>query len=310
MPTAIRHGSRTCASLREILSRFKSSAFHRPRIFRGIRGQRRAPPFVIKAAESSTSSLLRHSSYAHLFPPGSAYRWANVGSRVTFCARPVITPIVFHRYNVGAAFVTCAPYVPAAEIFLCGYTDPRETRPRGLNELLIIGVNIFFLPLPPILMHDRVKGHLVLPIAIVGGRIRVVEPFLSGRTSSHFDTLVASGANVSHVSFNGASATSNVLAAKQNNVGSRSHPWRRQHFIRLNNAIQTPGIPERLITQRNNRRSFHGAGCMNGRNYRSDTWNINQLRQSAVDWVTQRGSYMWNVSNNNVASWRFYKQNL
>lgn len=42
-------------------------------------------------------------------------------------------------------FVTCT-YVPAAETFLYGYTDPRDGR-EGLNEPLITGVNIFFLML-------------------------------------------------------------------------------------------------------------------------------------------------------------------
>jgi len=95
MPTLICHGSRTCASLREILSCFKSSASRWSHIFCGIRGQR-VPPFVIKVAKSSTSPLLRHSSRSCLLSAGSTYRWANVESRVTFCTRSVITSIVFH----------------------------------------------------------------------------------------------------------------------------------------------------------------------------------------------------------------------
>lgn len=95
--------------------------------------------FVIKAAESIHFFALRpHSS---LLPSNTTY-WANVGSRVTFCAA-VITPIVFHMPQCWSYVHDMRVfYVPAAGNLFADIPIPDTA--AGLNEPLITGIYFFF----------------------------------------------------------------------------------------------------------------------------------------------------------------------
>lgn len=118
----------------------------RPRVFRGIRGQH-VSPFVIKAAKVfhffTASSLFSYLSSFPSPPRGSAYRWANVGSRVTFCARPVITRFSHATMLCSNVRDVHALRASCGNLFMRIHTDPRDGR-EGLNEPLITGVSIFF----------------------------------------------------------------------------------------------------------------------------------------------------------------------
>lgn len=150
-------------------------------------------------------------------------------------------------------------------------------------------------------------------IAIVRDRIRVVEPFLSRRTSSRFDTSVASGECQSRV-FQRYEHNFQCVYRwyEQNNIDSRSSPWRRQHFIELSNVVQT--------LTRNSRDAYHATKQSPSAlselhewtvklSLRLTMWNIKQLRQFPIDWSNTALACVTctNVSNNNVII--SYKQN-